>query len=241
MRRAVVLIAALTFIVSAGLLRSSEAASGQDVILLHGWRGTVGSWDTARPRFEADGDTVHVLPLPRNGDTKGDTIINADYVRAYISDHGLTNVKLVGHSLGGTLAVFVALGCHSTFTPGDAVCTGSLPAVTSVVQLDSGYGGIGCWIVPDLCSSSTVMSRIKAIAPTALPVLALKSDNETYPHVDCRVVYTGLDHNAFQTTTPVLNQAAGWPETNPCGPTSIPTPTPSPTPCSWWDRLRGRC
>lgn len=62
MRRASVLVAVLAFIVAAGLLRTSEAAGG-DVILLHGWNGSVSSWNTAKAQYEGAGYTVHVLSL----------------------------------------------------------------------------------------------------------------------------------------------------------------------------------
>ena len=237
MRRIAALVAILVALVAGGLLRSSEAASG-DVIFLHGWNGSASSWNTAKAQYESAGFTVHVLSLPRAGGSAGDTQVNADYVRAYIASNGLTNVKLVGHSLGGTLAVYLSLGCSSAST-----CSGSYAPVSSVVMLDSGYGGFGCWLVPDLCSNSTVMTRIKSFAPTALPIIDIRSENEAYPHADCIKVYAGMGHNTFQTDSSVLADSIAWPGTNPCAgtPTPTATPTPTPTPCSWWDRLLGRC
>lgn len=236
MRRAFVLVAALTFIVSAGLLRSSEAASGH-VICLHGWNGSASNCDTLKARYEAQGYTVHALSLPRSGSSAGDTAINADYVQAYIASNNLTDVKLDGHSLGGWLALTVALVRQDG-------------AVSSVVLRDSGYGGIGCWLVPDLCSNSAAVAAVKNAPLSLVPILNLNSSTAPLPQVDCLKVYSGLAHNDFLTNPAVTAAAIGWPVVNPCATptltatpsaTTTPTATPTPAPCSWWDRLWGRC
>lgn len=228
MRRAVVLIAALTFIVSAGLLRSSEAASG-DVILLHGWNGSASNWSTAKAQYESQGYTVHALALPRSGSSAGDMAVNADYVQGYIASNNLTGVKLDGHSLGGWLALYL------TLVRGENV--------TSVVLRDT---GTGCWfgIPGDQCPGSALMAQINDAAPSSVPILNLSSKTTALPQVDCLKVYSGLAHNDFLSNSVVAAAAIGWPTVSPCAaPTATPTPSPTatPTPCSWWDRLFGRC
>lgn len=240
------LLLAVVFACVASTPRSS--AAGRHVVLLHGWNGSASQWNTAKAAYEAQGYTVHALPLPRSGGSAGDTLVNADYVQAYLRDRGLTDVKLDAHSLGGMLALTVALVRRD-------------PAVTSVVLRDSGIGGIGCWVVPDLCSTSAVVNAVKAAPASTVPVLNLNSSTAAMPQVDCLRVYD-LGHNDFLSNTAVTAAAIGWPEANPCAPagtptapatptsaptrtaTASPTATPTSTPapvCTWWERLWGRC
>lgn len=239
MRRAFVLVIVFTML-SAALLRSSEAAS-KDVIFLHGWNGSAASWNTARAQYEAAGYTVHVLSLPRVGSSAGDTAVNADYVQGYIDSHDLEGVKLDGHSLGGWLALYLAFGCHPAVSGTPAYCDGQ-SSVSSVVLRDTGYG---CFfgIPGDQCSGSTMLTQINGAPPSGVPILNLSSKTAALPQVDCLKVYGGLSHNDFLSNSAVTAMAIGWPVTNPCAgtPTPTATPTPTPPPCSWWDRLWGRC
>lgn len=229
MRRAIVLVIIFVALAAGGLIRSSEAASG-DVILLHGWNGSASSWNTAKAQYEAQGYTVHALSLPRGGSSAGDTAVNADYVQAYIASHNLTDVKLDGHSLGGWLALYLAL------VRGEDV--------SSVVLRDT---GTGCWfgIPADQCSGSTLLAQVNSASASAVPILNLNHSTAGIPQVDCLKVYN-LAHNDFLSNSAVTAAAIGWPGASPCAgtPTATPAPTPTPTPppaCSWWDRLWGRC
>lgn len=213
------------------------AADNPQVILLHGWNGSVSNWSTAKAQYESQGYTVHSLTLPRSGSSAGDTVVNADYVQGYIASNNLTDVKLDGHSLGGWLALYL------TLVRGEDV--------SSVVLRDT---GTGCWfgIPGDQCSGSTLLAQVNGAAPSSVPILNLSSKTTALPQVDCLKVYSGLAHNDFLSNSAVTAAAIGWPTVSPCAastPTSTPsptptptaTPTPTPTPCSWWDRLWGRC
>jgi pimeloyl-ACP methyl ester carboxylesterase len=228
----------------AAALPDSTSAQGRDVILLYGWRGSTSNWDTAKAAYEARGNVVHVLRLPEDGTSAGDTAINADYVNQYIRLQDLTNVHLDGHSLGGWLALYVAQ---------------SNPVIASVVLRDT---GTGCWfnIPADQCPNSELLYELKANPPT-VPVLNLNHLTTQHPGVDCIKVFN-LEHNAFLSNAAVNAAAVEWPDANPCTPatptpsataTPVPTLTPSPTPtvtptatprprpCSWWDRWQGYC
>lgn len=226
MRRASALIAALTFIVAAGLLRTSEAATG-DVILLHGFNDSASDWNAAKAQYEGAGYTVHALALPRNGSSAGDTLVNADYVQAYIASHDLSGVKLDGHSLGGWLALYL------TLVRGEDV--------SSVVLRDT---GTGCFfgIPSDQCPGSSLLAQINAAPASGIPILNLNHSTASITQVDCLKIFS-LSHSDFLTNSAVGAAAIGWPGASPCTTTPTPTPTatPTPTPCSWWDRLRGRC
>lgn len=233
MRRAFVLVAVIALMLAAGLLRTSEAASG-DVILLHGWNGNAADWANAKTAYEAKGYTVYALTLPRGGWAEGDTEINADYVQQYMTDHGITSARLDSHSLGGWLALTIA------FVRDD-------PRVSSVVVRDTKYtDGWGCLLVPDNCATSVIISAVEASANVAdpLPVLNLSSLTDQLPGVDCTRTYSGLNHAQYQTSATISAVAAQWPGVNPCAaptPTSTPSATPTPAPCSWWGHLWGRC
>lgn len=221
------------------------SSAGRDVVLLHGWRGDPGSWDAEAARYRAAGDRVHQLDLPEDGDQAGDTPRNAVFVADYIAAHGLTNVQLDGHSLGGWLALYVALGCRPATATSPAVCTGQHPAVTSVVLRDTGTGCI-FGIPGDQCLGQ-MQAAIAAAPPSPLPVLNLSSKSAQLPQVDCTKVYSGLSHAQFQTDVQVSAAAVGWPEVSPCSApatvTTTPRPTATATPasCSWLARLLGWC
>lgn len=230
MRRIVALVVILAVLGAGGLLRSSEAASG-DVICLHGWNGSASNCSAMRAPYEAAGYTFHALSLPRSGSSAGDTAVNADYVQAYIASHNLTGVKLDGHSLGGWLALYL------TLVRGEGV--------SSVVLRDT---GTGCWfgIPGDQCPGSTLLAQINGAPASSVPILNLSSKTTALPQVDCLKVFN-LSHNDFLSNSAVTAAAIGWPAVNPCAgtptPTATPTVTPTPTPtlCSWWDHLWGRC
>ncbi|MGE0228835.1 MAG: esterase/lipase family protein [Dehalococcoidia bacterium] len=232
------------------------SSARRDVVLLHGWRGNPGSWDSEAARYRAAGDTVHQLDLPEEGDQAGDTARNAASVADYIADHHLTNVKLDGHSLGGWLALYVALGCRPSTATSPAACDAPNPAVTSVVLRDT---GTGCFFKRpgDQCPGSELLAVLSASTPSPLPVLNLSSKSTQLPQVDCTRVFSGLSHAQFQSDVQVSAAAVGWPDVSPCSapatvtstprptvtatpaPTAAPTATPSS--CSWLARLLGWC
>jgi pimeloyl-ACP methyl ester carboxylesterase len=205
---------------------SPVTADSPDVILIHGWRGTASSWSTAESTYVANGYRTHALQLPRDGSRAGDTVTNANYVRSYIVNNGLTNVKLDGHSMGGWVALYLILVERE-------------PAVTSVVLRDT---GTGCFwgIPPDQCSGSAMLQAVQSAAPVNIPVLNLSTKTTQHPEVDCTKVFN-ISHNNFLTNATVNSMAVSWSGVNPCTTvTPVPDPTQTPT-CSWWQRLFGGC
>lgn len=180
-------------------------SSGRNVILIHGWNGNTASWDTAKAAYQANGDTVYVLSMPKNSFwmRSGDAVVNAKYVQSYIQNNHLNNVVLDGHSLGAMESLYIALVLKE-------------PSVNSVVMRDTTFvSGFSCWMIPDLCSNSAFAMAIKTASVNPVPIIHFSDQTAILPQVDCtRQFY--LDHNAFQTNSQVIAEAIAWPVVNPC-------------------------
>jgi len=231
---AVAILVMVTALAVSAPSNASPPPPPQHVVFVHGWRGTAASWDTAAAAYVAtvNGVTTHQLSLPRDGSQAGDTAINAAYIESYIAANGLTGVQLDGHSLGAWAALYVA-------RVGDGNA-----AVQSIVLRDPAEtGGLGCFVVPDACSGSAMITAVTNAKPALTPpVLNLTSHTTVLPGETCHRIYTGISHPDFQTNAAVNAAATAWPVTSPCGSTPTATPTPKPTPtCSWLQRLWGLC
>jgi esterase len=94
-------------------LHASSAGKGPPVILLHGLFGA-GNNLGAVARSLQDRYRVHCLDLPNHGrspwlETHSDLADMADCVRDWLIHHGLHSVRILGHSLGGKVAMQLAL------------------------------------------------------------------------------------------------------------------------------------
>lgn len=87
--------------------------SGPDVILIHGLAGNIGVWDTSADVLD-DRYRLHLVQIRGFGGvprTSTDTMVTAAAAREvarYIREAKLTHPALVGHSMGGTIAMMVA-------------------------------------------------------------------------------------------------------------------------------------
>jgi len=87
------------------------------IVLLHGFAASLHTWDDLAPLFPATEFTLHLLDLAGHGHSSklpnGDysALHNARITTAYIRSRQLTDVTLMGHSFGGAVALFTALGC----------------------------------------------------------------------------------------------------------------------------------
>lgn len=172
------------------------------VILLHGFNGSPTNFSTAKAAAEAQGYKVYVPKLPYAGWSAGDTAKNAAFLQQYMTQNGITSAKLDGHSLGGWLAMYMALVVRDA-------------RVSSVVLRDT---GTGCFwgIPPDQCPGSTLLNQLAAAPYSAVPILNLNHLSTLHPQVDCTVVFN-LSHDAFRTDARVNAAAIGWSGVNPCG------------------------
>lgn len=183
-----------------------RAGSG-DVILIYGWMGSAAKWDTAKAAYEAQGYTVHALTLPRDFSHAGDVKINAEYVQQYMTDHGIAQARIDGHSMGGITTLYLATVKRD-------------PRILSGVMRDSGTvsGGVQCWFVPDSCTSSAAIKAIAASPPPAVPILLMRqpTTSGTDQYARCVRVFS-ISHNEFLTDSRVNAAAVAWPSVNPCG------------------------
>jgi esterase len=87
--------------------------SGQPLLILHGLFGQSDNWNTLAKRFGENGFEVYTIDLRNHGLTPHSEEWNyevmADDVKEFISEHNLVNPILLGHSMGGKVAMFFAL------------------------------------------------------------------------------------------------------------------------------------
>jgi len=77
---------------------------GLTFVLVHGAFQTGTVWEKTASRLRRDGHTVHTPTLAGHGPAEPMTLAHADAVAsltAYLHDHELSDVVLVGHSIGG--------------------------------------------------------------------------------------------------------------------------------------------
>ncbi len=84
-------------------------SSSDPVLLLHGQPGSARDWDTVRA---AIGDRLQALAIDRPGwdgrSEPTDLAGNARAALASLDDHGIERATVVGHSLGGAVAAWLA-------------------------------------------------------------------------------------------------------------------------------------
>jgi pimeloyl-ACP methyl ester carboxylesterase len=94
-------------------LNYKEYGSGEPVLILHGLFGTLDNWQLIAKWLSTD-HTVFILDLPNHGrspHTEGviDYPMMAEVVAAFMVEHWLYEVNLVGHSMGGKVAMQIAM------------------------------------------------------------------------------------------------------------------------------------
>ncbi len=87
--------------------------SGPDIILIHGLAGHIGVWDEAAEALD-DRYRLHLVQIHGFGGaprSSTDSLVSAAVARdvaRYIRETGLTRPALIGHSMGGSIAMMVA-------------------------------------------------------------------------------------------------------------------------------------
>ena len=91
-----------------------EGEGGTPVLLIHGFGGDLNAWMFNQPALAAK-RAVYALDLPGHGGSakdvgEGDVAVLADAVVAFMDAAGIDKAHLVGHSLGGAVALHIAIG-----------------------------------------------------------------------------------------------------------------------------------
>jgi len=94
------------------ILYSKIEGSGRPLIIMHGFLGMSDNWKSLGTQYAAAGFEVHMLDLRNHGrsfhsdeftyDAMVDDVLN------YCRHHRLQKVSVIGHSMGGKIAMFLA-------------------------------------------------------------------------------------------------------------------------------------
>lgn len=94
------------------MLYSKIEGSGKPFVIMHGFLGMSDNWKTLGTQFAESGFEVHMLDLRNHGRSMQSVEFNYDLmvndVVNYCKEKNLENIYLLGHSMGGKVAMFVA-------------------------------------------------------------------------------------------------------------------------------------
>ena len=94
------------------MLYSKIEGTGKPLLILHGFLGMSDNWKTLGTQFADLGYQVHMLDLRNHGRSFHSDAFNYEVmmedVVAYCKFHNLTAISIIGHSMGGKIAMFLA-------------------------------------------------------------------------------------------------------------------------------------
>ncbi len=94
------------------LLYSRIEGTGQPLLILHGFLGMSDNWKTLGTQYAAKGFQVHLLDLRNHGRSFHSDTFNYDVMTQdildYCRDKNLQNSDIIGHSMGGKVAMLLA-------------------------------------------------------------------------------------------------------------------------------------
>jgi len=94
------------------MLYSKIEGEGKPFIIIHGFLGMSDNWKTLGLQFAQLGFQIHLLDMRNHGKSFHSDEFNYEImvedVKAYIDFHNLQNITLLGHSMGGKIAMLFA-------------------------------------------------------------------------------------------------------------------------------------
>ena len=95
------------------LLYAKIEGSGKPLLVLHGFLGMSDNWKTLGAKYAESGFAAHLLDLRNHGRSFHSDVFNyqvmADDVVAYCKANNLDRVDVIGHSMGGKVAMNLAV------------------------------------------------------------------------------------------------------------------------------------
>lgn len=94
------------------MLYSKIEGSGKPLLILHGFLGMSDNWKTLGVQFATEGYQVHLLDLRNHGRSFQSEAFSYQVmmqdVLAYCKDNSLDAINIIGHSMGGKVAMLLA-------------------------------------------------------------------------------------------------------------------------------------
>ena len=94
------------------MLYSKIEGEGKPFIIIHGFLGMSDNWKTLGLQFAQLGFQIHLLDMRNHGKSFHSDEFNYEImvedVKAYVDFHNLQNITLLGHSMGGKIAMLFA-------------------------------------------------------------------------------------------------------------------------------------
>lgn len=94
------------------MLYSRIEGEGKPLLILHGFLGMSDNWKTFAGQIAAEGFQLHILDLRNHGRSFHSDVFTYEAmvqdVFEYCEGHGLDKISILGHSMGGKVAMFFA-------------------------------------------------------------------------------------------------------------------------------------
>ncbi len=94
------------------MLHSRIEGEGKPLIIIHGFLGMSDNWKSLGSQYAAEGFQVHMVDLRNHGKSFHSEDFNytvmANDVLDYCQEHNLSNISIIGHSMGGKVAMLFA-------------------------------------------------------------------------------------------------------------------------------------
>ena len=95
------------------MLHSKIEGTGTPLLIIHGFLGMSDNWKTLATQYATEGFQVHALDLRNHGRSFHSEEFNyeamANDILDYCNEHNLAVVDLIGHSMGGKVAMLFAV------------------------------------------------------------------------------------------------------------------------------------